>query len=390
MRMIAVKNIQPGMVLGKSIYGFNNKLLLGAGYRLTPEIKTRLLDKGYNYVYIMEEGTEEVIPEDIISEEVRLQAKTMVADKAGEVQKHFKFKDLSRSKVFDLLTKGYLKEVNITYDMKRIVDDILRDIAAADSKYMNSLMLKSKDMFLLDHSINTTVMAILIGYRYRFSKTELSDLALGTFLHDFGKIVIDKLREAGSGTAAEELIREHPTFGYMIIHNSQGSSPIIAQIVNQHHEHQDGSGYPIGLIGDNLPPLSTVKREMKGKIFRLAEICAVVNAYDNLLLNPHHHRPNSPADAIKQLVIDAGTKWNKHVVQTLVSVVPHYPVGAFVKIENILDPTIIGYTGVVAKINEDDLNKPVIILLYDRSHRKIKPRRIDTSKLKHVELRLVL
>ncbi len=390
MRMIPVKDIQYDMILGKSIYGFNNKLLLGAGFRLTPDIKTKLLEKGISHIYIMEEGTEDIVPEDIISDEIRLQARATMQDKTEKIQQYFKFQDMGRTKVYDLLNKGYLKDVNVTYDMRKIIDEMLKDISSTGAKYMKSLMFKSDETYILDHSINTAVMGVLVGQRYRFSKSELTDLALGCYLHDFGKIIIERMKGSSSGASAEELMREHPTFGYLMLRNSQDTSPIVSQIINQHHENQDGSGYPIGLSGQNLPPVSSQQRETKGQIFRLAEICSVVNAYDNLLMSTNGEKVMTPSDAMKQLVLDAGSKYNKDVVQILTKIVPHFPVGAFVKIENIVDPTLIGCTGVVAKLNEHNLNKPTIIVLYDRLHNRIKPRKVDTSKLKHIELLLLL
>lgn len=390
MRMIPIKDVRYDMVLGKSIYGFSNKLLLGAGFRLTPPIKKKLIEKGYNYLYIMEEGTEEVVPEDIISDEIKIQAKIKLTDNAEKIKSFFKFQDMSRSKVYDFLNKGYLKEINLTLEMRKVIDNILKDISSAGSKFMNALMLKSKDTYLIDHSINTTVLAILVGQRYRFSKSELSDLALGVFLHDFGKVIIEKLKHSSNPQMAEELLKEHPTFGYLMFKKSYNSSPIVSQVINQHHECQDGSGYPIGLKGQNLPPTSTVKRETKGFIFRLAEICSVVNAYDNLMMNPEEKKQVPPSEAMKQLVVNAGTKLNKDIVKVLAKIIPHYPVGTFVKINNIIDPSLIGYSGVVSKLNENDLNKPVIILIFDRAKKRIKPRKIDTSKLTQIELELLL
>ncbi len=376
------------MVLAKSIFGFNNKLMLGAGYRLTPEIKGRLLEKGVSHIYVMEEGTEDVIPEDVISEEVRLQARTTIAGKADQVQNAFKFQDLSYSKVRKLLHEGYLKSVNITYDMRNIVEEILKDISAAGVKFMQSIMFKTQETYLMDHSINVATLGILVGQRYRFSRNELADLALGCMLHDFGKIISEKIDASSSLMSPQDLYREHPTFGYLVVSNSNDASPVVSQIVNQHHEHQNGNGFPIGLKGQNLPPIGVIKRETKGYIFRLAEICAVVNAYDKLLLDPSGKTHLTPAEAIKKIIVDAGTKYNKDVVQVLTRIVPHYPVGSYVKIVNIVDPTLIGYSGVVAKMNEEMLNRPVIILLFDRAGKKIKPRIIDTSKLKIVEMQL--
>lgn len=172
--------------------------------------------------------------------------------------------------------------------------------------------------------------------------------------------------------------------------NTQHASPITSQIVNQHHENQDGTGYPIGLKGENLSPTSTVQRNTKGTIFRFAEIVAVADAYDKLLLNPRSETILTPSESLKQLLLGIGTRYNKHIVNTLSQIVPMYPVGVYVKITYINDPSLIGYRGVVAKINENQLNKPIIILLHDRHMKRITPRVIDTSKMPAVTLELML
>ena len=116
----------------------------------------------------------------------------------------------------------------------------------------------------------------------------------------------------------------------------------------------------------------------------------MVNAYDNLMMNPEERKQVPPSEAMKQLVVDAGTKYNKDIIKVLARIVPHYPVGSFVKITNIIDPSLIGYSGVVAKLNKNNLNRPVIIIIFDRAKKKIKPRMIDTAKHTIVELELLL
>jgi HD-GYP domain-containing protein (c-di-GMP phosphodiesterase class II) len=290
----------------------------------------------------------------------------------------------------ELVKNGYLKKVNLTQEMKNIVTEIMNDISSAGAQFINSALFKSADTYQMDHAINVTVLAVLIGKKYGFKKTELMDLALGSFLHDFGKIVIEKMKENDQGTVAEELLKEHPTFGYLIVSNSQNASPIVSQIVNQHHENQDGTGFPIGLIGENLPPTSSIQRTTKNTIYRLAEICRVADAYDNFVMNPKEKQMRTPSEAMKEMILGAGTAFNKHIVNTLTQIVPSFPVGSFIKVKFLVDPTLVGYRGVVAKINEEHIHKPTIILLYDNYGKRIQPRMIETAKYKAVELELVL
>ena len=390
MRLIPVDEIQTGMVLGMSIYEKDDRLLLGAGFRLNSSFMQKLAEKDLSYIYIMEEGTEEVVPEDIISNEVKLQASSMLDDKAKKVEKKLMFQDLSKDKFEELITTGYLKNIDITVDMKGVVEEILKDISSSGSNILSTLMLKSKKMYNMDHAINCTVLSILIGKRYGLTRDELLDLALGTLLHDFGKTVLEKLKSSRNANLADELLKEHPMYGYLLVRNTKSASPIVSQIIRQHHENQDGTGYPAKLRGQNLPPTKSMVRETKGNIYRLAEICSVVDAYDNLLMNPLDKEKRTPYEVMKYLISKTVTIYNKEIVKSLLRIIPMYPIGTKVKITSFFDPAYIGYSGVVAEINNDKISKPIIILLHDRYNKKISPLRIDTSKLKNIEFKLLV
>ncbi len=378
------------MILGKSIYQLNGKLLLGAGFRISQQMKAKLIERGYTHVYIHEEGTEEVEPEEIVSEQVGFEARSQLAGKIFDIQNQKDFKNASAAKVSDMLDDGSLRDTNITGDMRRIVEEILKDISAAGAKVLNTVMIKTADTMFLDHALNTAVLSIMIGRRYRFSQKELLSLGLGAFLHDIGKIVIQQMNKNTDPAKSKELYKEHSTYGYMILNNQPGVSPLETQIVNQHHEQQNGKGFPTGLKGQNLPPTKSVDRVTKGHIFRLAEVVSVANAFDNLSFNPNDREENDPIQAVKEIILKAGTVYNKDIVKMLLTVVPYYPVGATIKVIDILDPALIGYIGVVAKLHNENINKPTIILTQNRFKKKIKPIVIDTMKLKKVVLKLVV
>ena len=389
MRLCSVKDLKPGNVLGKSIFHTNNRLLLGAGFRITNLIKEKLIEKGYTHVYIVEKGTEEVIPEDVISEEVRNEAKFKLENEVNKINKTVKLREMSYTKVIETLEKGHLKGIEISYEMKKIVKEIIDEIASADIRFMTTIMPKSKDTFFFDHAINTTVLAILIGGKFRFIRKELIDLALGAFLHDIGKVIIEQLDAQKDDKRFMDYYREHPTFGYLLLKNDKSASSLVLQSVYQHHEQQDGKGFPIGLKGDNQPPIK-MREQKKGMIFRYAEICCVADAYDRMLLEPLNGENMGPLDVIKGLLRGTETIYNRSIVQALTEIIPIYPVGSFVRINDIIDPSLIGCYGVVADINEENLKKPKIIITTNKYKKKIKPIIIDTSKLTHVDIKLII
>lgn len=388
MRMCSIQDLKIGDVLGKSIFLENNRLLLGAGYRITDSVRDKLLEKGYTHVYIREEGTEEVIPEDVISDHVRLETQRRLGDKVTRLKKNAQFEEMSYSKVLETLESGKLKDVEITYDMRKIVKEMLQDILSSDIKFMSSIMPKSKDNYFLDHAVNVSVLSILLGKKYRFTRPELLDLGMGAFLHDIGKVIIDGLEKKNNNKNID-YYKEHSTFGYLLLANDKNVSSLVLQIVNQHHEQQDGKGFPIGLTGVNKPPVKDASQR-KGTIFRFAEICAVADIYDKLLLSEEDGKILQPSDVLKRILVAAGTKFNKHVVETLIEIIPAYPIGSFVRITNIVDPALIGSYGVVAKLNEEDLARPTIIITMNKYRKKVKPIIIDTSKLSRVEMKLLI
>ena len=90
------------------------------------------------------------------------------------------------------------------------------------------------------------------------------------------------------------------------------------------------------------------------------------------------------------MISAAGNHYNKNIIEILSQVVPIYPVGTRVQITSIADPNLIGGYGVVAKINDTILNKPIIIITTNKYGKKIKPIMLDTSKMKWLELKLII
>jgi HD-GYP domain-containing protein (c-di-GMP phosphodiesterase class II) len=387
--MCTVEEVREGDVLGKSIYMAGSRLLLGAGFRINGEIRQKLFEMGYTHVYIMEEGTEDVIPEDVISDEVRHEAKLRFADNVERLKQAAQFQQLTVEKLRETLEKGNLRNVEITVDVKNVIREILKDITASNTQYMTSILPRSKDLYFFDHAVNTAVLAILLGKRYRFGRDELFTLGLGAFLHDIGKVIIEQTVERSGVGSLESYYREHSTFGYLLLRNDPGLSPLVLQTVNQHHEQQDGNGFPIGLKGTNTPPVKEGS-QTKGTIFRFAEICAVADGYDRLLLTPLDGGRRSPMDVIKEMLASAGTVYNRNIVESLIDIIPTYPVGSFVRIVDIVDPALTGCYGVVARVSETNIKRPTIIITANKYRKKIKPIIIDTTKLSRLELKLII
>jgi HD-GYP domain-containing protein (c-di-GMP phosphodiesterase class II) len=156
----------------------------------------------------------------------------------------------------------------------------------------------------------------------------------------------------------------------------------------QHHEHQDGTGFPRGIKGENRPPLKDFSR--KNVIHRFAEIVAVADVYDMLITGrPHCFGKHKVQDALKRVIEMGGKHLNSEIVKALISIVPIYPVGARIRVVNAPVPQLVGYQGVVARDNPTNLDLPQIILYETRNHQSIKPFLIDLAQHKGFVFELI-
>jgi HD-GYP domain-containing protein (c-di-GMP phosphodiesterase class II) len=141
-------------------------------------------------------------------------------------------------------------------------------------------------------------------------KDALRNLELGALLHDIRKIGVPDaiLRKPAKLTAEEWMkMKLHPLHGQQILRNIpflEGA----AQIVAQHHEQWDGSGYPYGLRGEDI--------DIGARIF------AVVDAFDAMISDRVYRKGRSYKDAVEELQLCAGTQFDALIVEAFKRIPP--------------------------------------------------------------------
>ena len=95
-------------------------------------------------------------------------------------------------------------------------------------------------------------------------------------------------------------------------------------------------------------------------------------------------------DALRVVIEAGGRELNSDIVKTLIAIVPLYPVGARVRIVNAPSPQLIGYYGVVARDNPENLEAPQVIIYESKNHQKIRPVLIDMNRHSGIVLELVV
>jgi putative two-component system response regulator len=197
--------------------------------------------------------------------------------------------------------------------VKRFTDELDR---AEDVIVSLALTIEARDAYTDGHCQRLATAAVILGRALGLSHDDLAALRRGGFLHDLGKIAVSDsiLLKPGALTATEyEAMKQHPVVGDRLCGELR-SLHQVRGIVRHHHERLDGSGYPDGLRGNQIPIL--------------AQIVGLVDVYDALTTNRPYRQAVAPADACAHLRGEVASGWRRHdLVETFVSLVESGAVG---------------------------------------------------------------
>jgi len=190
---------------------------------------------------------------------------------------------------------------------------VIKDLTAGNKNCeLLNLMLKileSKNNGVEEHCLRLQKMAQTLGKELGLSSIELNRLSLLCLLHDIGKLFIPEnilTKDDLLNKKEWEIIKGHSEMGFWIA-NSIDEISHVAKLILYHHEHWDGSGYPEGLKGENIPLLS--------------RITAVVDAYDAMVNKRPYSDPLTQKEAVAELKRFAGSQFDPHLVKIFVKVI---------------------------------------------------------------------
>ena len=239
-------------------------------------------------VQLMKEGADDYLVKPLNLKTVRLSVKRVLERKKleAEVEKH-------RLRLEETVEKRTKQLRSAMRRVERTYDETQKALAAN---------LDLKDNATSGHSQRVMKYATEIAKAMRCANEELKTIARGALLHDIGKIAIPDaiLTKPGPLTTAERALMEtHVRHGYDILSGIaflEGA----AEIVLMHHEWFDGTGYPQGLKGDDIP--------------LGARIVAVAEAFDNMVSDVPYRRARTVEDAVAELRRCSGTQFDPKVV----------------------------------------------------------------------------
>ena len=221
-------------------------------------------------------------------------------------------------------------------------------------------LLKDKDEYTFMHSVNVSVFLISFCQSMDICGDDIIEVGTGAILHDIGKMKVpqDILHKPGSLTGEEfAKIKEHVIFAEQVLSDAPEISQVSMEVVSQHHERMDGTGYPRGLAND--------------QISLYGQMGAVVDVYDAITSKRCYHEAMTAHSALQKMMKWTGAHFNPDLFQKFVRSIGIYPIGTLVRLENSL-------LAVVIEPNREKPLYPIVIVIFDIiKRRKLTPRRVD-------------
>ncbi len=342
MRRINVDKLSSGVMLARTIYSSDGNILLNAGIKLKESYINKFKELGVTEIYIEDEISHDILVSDVIADETRFEARIAIKN------------------AMDNLKYGNNFDVK---PIRNVVGKIVDELLCVEDAIINLQDLKTSDNYTFYHSANVCVLSTITGVSLGFNKEKLKQLALGAILHDIGKVKIpnEVLNKPSKLTPEEyEIIKQHSRHGYEILKKSMELSTYASYIALTHHERYNGTGYPLGLKGD--------------EIHEFSRIVAIADVYDAMTSDRVYKKRSNINDTVEYLVGMGHHQFDYEIVRNFIEHISIYPSGSCVSLNT-------GQIAIVVDVNKKYPNRPIIRIIKDEYGNDLKDMyEIDLTK----------
>lgn len=253
-------------------------------------------------------------------------------------------------------------------DTKTAVAAMVESVVSNPDACQWAMVTKPPGDINFDAAMRCSVLSVVLGRRIGLPKKDLRSLGLGGLLLDIGKLrLTDDILHADRKLEAAEIekIRRHVEVGLNMLERKGMTEADVIECVAYHHERLDGSGYPNGYQGDEIPVFG--------------RIAGLVDCYNAITGNRRYADSQSPAEAINELYKLKGVHFHSELVDEFIQAIGAYPVGALVQLST-------GDVAVSIAQSPTRRLRPVVLKLLDKNKRPLaRPEKVELENVTHTE-----
>jgi putative nucleotidyltransferase with HDIG domain len=315
--------------LGRNIYDDTGRLLLPKGTVLQEAHINQLLNLGYSKILV---GSDDEQSEEVYEPE----GEKLAQKRLGQAFA------VAVDSLRDLMAKVANGHPAVAGEVEETMEMLFPSVKETNNIMLTLRDLRRKDEYTLQHSVSVSVLATKLGQLMRLPGHDLRMLGTAGILHDIGKCKIPLAILNKNGSLSEQEFREmqkHPVYGYQIVKDMNLKDPRIMLAVLQHHEHQDGRGYPLKLSG--------------GKIHLFSKIIAVADVFDAMTSERPYRGKMDLFNAMNEIFASSASHLNPEVVNKLRTYILSICPGASALLNN-------GDVARIILMNSDEPSRPLI------------------------------
>jgi len=339
LKRVRTSDLRPGMRTAEDVYSFNNQKIIPRNTVLDDNMITRL--EFYSVLSI--KVSDESEPEEPSVHEIPIDSSY-----SQKVRSSKEFKDFENS--FATATKAFTDSIRSIVDddaevepelLINTVSDLISMCNTPGNLFDMLHNMRQYDDFTYVHSINVALISNILAQWLHLGEEDKKILTLGALLHDIGKIKIPEeiINKPGRLTPAEyNIVKTHALQGYAIL-KSKNIDGRIKECALMHHERSDGSGYPLGLVGDNISPY--------------AKIIAIADVYDAMTSARIYRGPICPVHVVGVFESEGLQKYDSKFLLTFLEHVAATYMNNRVRLSN-------GEEGEIVFMNPHRYSRPMV------------------------------
>jgi HD-GYP domain-containing protein (c-di-GMP phosphodiesterase class II) len=228
-----------------------------------------------------------------------------------------------------------------------LINKIINTPDQINEVYQSTTHFNPEEDYTISRPINILAYALKIGQGMGYSRGQLLELGLYALLYDVGMFKIPESITKKKGKLADSevaIIRKHPEIGRAILSPFKEDYPWLPRVAYEHHERENGQGYPSGLKGE--------------EICEYAKIVGIVDSYEAMIHNRPHRKAITQHVSIRELIFSKSLLFSSKVIKAFIKEISIYPIGSYVRLNN-------KAVGQVIATNEENPMKPALKLLSD-------------------------